>query len=178
MLALVMYESMFGNSEQVARAAAEGIARCIDVEVRDVAAWAPGNIPDDVDLLVVGGPTHAFSLSRPGTREDAIRQGAGQGLTSTGLREWLAGVSDLRGLPYATFDTRVTRVRHVPGSAARSAARMLRRRHGRIVVPAESFYVNDVAGPLAEDELARARAWGERVGASILGRSADDLEVS
>jgi hypothetical protein len=55
---------------------------------------------------------------------------------------------------------------------------MLRRRHGRIVAPAQSFYVNDVAGPLAEDELARARAWGERVGASVLGLSADDLEVS
>lgn len=62
MKALVVYESMFGNTEQVARAVATGLGRHLDVELVAVA-----NAPDtvsDVDLVVVGGPTHAFSMTR------------------------------------------------------------------------------------------------------------------
>jgi hypothetical protein len=169
MKALVMYESMFGNSERVAHAVAEGLGEFVDVAVRDVTTAPPGEVPVDIDLLVAGGPTHALSMSRPGTREDAIRQGAGQGLASRGLREWLDGVAaDLHGLPCATFDTRVSRVRRLPGSAARSAARILRRRHGRMVVPPESFFVDDVSGPLADDQVDLARAWGRRLAALLL----------
>ena len=169
MKALVVYESMFGNSEKVARAVADGIGGVADVLVRDVTTCAVGDIPGDVDLLIIGGPTHAFSMSRPGTREDAIRQGARQGLASRGLREWLEGVpADLRALPCATFDTRVTRVRRLPGSAARSAARVLRRRRGRMVAAPESFFVNDVSGPLDVDETDRARAWGRDLAALAL----------
>jgi hypothetical protein len=169
MKALVMYESMFGNSEKVARAIADGIGAVADVLVRDVTSCVAGDIPGDVDLLITGGPTHAFSMSRPGTREDAIRQGAGQGLASRGLREWLEGVpADLQALPFATFDTRVSRVRRLPGSAARSAARVLRRRRGRMVVASESFFVNDVSGPLDADEIDRARDWGRQLAALVL----------
>jgi flavodoxin len=170
MKSLVVYESMFGNSEQVARAIAEGLEGFGEVSIRDVATSLVGAIPHGVDLLVVGGPTHAFSMSRLSTREDAIRQGAGQGLASRGLREWLEGVApDLKGLPFATFDTRVSRVRRLPGSAARSAARQLRRHHGRMVAPPESFFVNDVAGPLDVDELDRARTWGRHVAGVLIG---------
>lgn len=169
MKALVMYESMFGNSERVARAVADGIGAVADVLVRDVTTSEAGDIPGDVDLLITGGPTHAFSMSRPGTREDAIRQGAGQGLASRGLREWLEGVpTDLRALPFATFDTRVSRVRRLPGSAARGAARVLRRRGGRMVAAPESFFVNDVSGPLDVDEIDRARDWGQELAALVL----------
>ena len=42
-----------------------------------------------MDLLVVGAPTHAFSLSRPGTREEAVRQGAPAEHARTGIPEWL-----------------------------------------------------------------------------------------
>jgi len=164
-----MYESMFGNSERIARAVAEGLAESVEVLVRDVTSTPPGEIPPDVDLLVVGGPTHAFSMSRPTTREDAIRQGARQGLVSRGLREWLEPIRDLGGLPFATFDTRVSRVRRMPGSAARSASRALRRHGGRSLAPSESFFVDDVPGPLATDETARARAWGRGLAGLALG---------
>jgi flavodoxin len=176
MKALVVYESMFGNSEKVARAIAEGLEGFGEVTIRDVATAVAGAIPHGVDLLVVGGPTHAFSMSRLSTREDAIRQGAGQGLASRGLREWLEAVAtDLKGLPFATFDTRVSRVRRLPGSAARSAARQLRRRRGRMVAPPESFFVNDVSGPLDVDEVDRARAWGRHVAGVLTG---DPVETS
>ena len=166
MKVLVMYESMFGNSERVAHAVADGLRETVEVLIRDVTTAHPGDLAGDIDLLVVGGPTHALSMSRPSTREDAIRQGAGQGLASRGLREWLEGLSgDLHGLPFAAFDTRVSRVRRLPGSAARSATRVLRRHQGRMLVTPESFFVDDVAGPLDHDEVARAKAWGRHLAA-------------
>jgi hypothetical protein len=169
MKALVMYESMFGNSEQVARAVAQGLGEYLDVVVRDVTTTPTSELTEDVDLLVVGGPTHALSMSRPNTREDAIRQGAGQGLANRGLREWLDGLPmDLHALPCATFDTRVSRVRRLPGSAARSAARALRRHRGRVIMPPESFFVDDVSGPLAGDQLARAESWGRTLAGTRL----------
>jgi hypothetical protein len=176
MKALVMYESMFGNSERVARAVAAGLEEHGEVVVRDVSSSPAGEIPADVDLLVTGGPTHAFSMSRPNTREDAIRQGAGQGIAGSGLREWLDGLPpDLHQRACAAFDTRVSRARHLPGSAARSAGRALRRRHGRLILSPESFYVDDVSGPLGTDELARAREWGRLLGVTLLD---EHVEVS
>ena len=50
---------------------------------------APARLPDDLALLVVGAPTHAFSMSRPSTRLDAVRQGADAQRAAWGMREWL-----------------------------------------------------------------------------------------
>lgn len=84
---------------------------------------------------MVGGPTHAFGMSRPSSRQDAARQGATHGGTEPGLREWLAGVR-LDGVrSAAAFDTRVTKVRLLPGSAARGAAKVLRGRGVRLQHP-------------------------------------------
>ena len=115
--ALVVVESMFGNTEQVARAVAAGLGDGgVDAVVVDVAA-APGELPADLHLLVIGAPTHAFSLSRPGTRTDAVRQGAPPERAATGLREWLTTLllRDPRHSPVtAVFDTRVSKVRRLP----------------------------------------------------------------
>ncbi|WP_410659260.1 flavodoxin family protein [Amycolatopsis sp. lyj-112] len=54
MRAMVVYESMFGNTEQVAKAVADGLAPNAEVDVvniDDVGSVA------EADLLVVGGPT-------------------------------------------------------------------------------------------------------------------------
>ncbi|HET6626429.1 MAG TPA: hypothetical protein VFG63_08560 [Nocardioidaceae bacterium] len=169
--ALVVYESMFGNTEQVARAVGDGLAEHLDVEVLEV-GQAPAPILDLLDLVVVGGPTHAFSMSRPGTREDARRQGATQGDAAIGIREWL---TRLHAGPHselvATFDTRVEKVRHLPGSAARAAGKVVKRLDYTPAVKAESFYVVDVDGPLVLGEVARARSWGEQLGAEVLRRA-------
>lgn len=168
--ALVVYESMFGNTEQVARAVADGLAEHLDVQLIEV-GQAPAPIFDLLDLVVVGGPTHAFSMSRPRTREDAGRQGASHGDASTGIREWLTQLHPgLHSELIATFDTRVEKVRHLPGSAARAAGKVLKKLGYTPVVRAESFYVIDVGGPLAVGEIARARAWGEQLGAEVLRR--------
>ncbi|HMT49888.1 MAG TPA: hypothetical protein PKC36_07055 [Dietzia sp.] len=113
-----------------------------------------------MDLLVVGAPTHAFGLSREGTREDAHRRGGG--LITSGVREWLdaAGRASLDG---ATFDTHV---RHpdLPGHAGRKIARRPRKFGCRLAADPETFYVDGYEGPLLPGELDRAREWGARLG--------------
>jgi hypothetical protein len=155
--ALVVYESMFGNTEEIARAVADGLAQHLQVQTVPVTD-APVQVPDDVALLVVGGPTHAFGMSRHGTREDASRRGA-QGAAQTGVREWLDRVSMAAGTRVAAFDTRIDKV-GVPGSAARAIARRLRRRGGKPLAPPQTFRVRDIPGPLVPTARGRARIWG------------------
>jgi hypothetical protein len=164
--ALVVVESMFGNTATIAAALTQGLAREMDVEVVQAASAPP--VDEGLDLLVVGAPTHAFSMPRPVTREDARRQGALAVDTGRGVREWIEDIPVGEHHPrVVTFDTRVMRTRRMPGSAARASARDLRAKGFSPLAASTSFYVDDVRGPLAEGELDRARAWGTRM-ASVL----------
>jgi hypothetical protein len=158
---LVIYESMFGNTRQIAEAVASGL---VEAGARGVAPVpveeAPPELPEDVELLVVGGPTHAFGMTRPRTRQDAAARPGAVSTGRLGIREWLDRLEIFRpGVPAATFDTRIGKPR-VPGSAAKGAARRLRSRGLELVVPPETFWVRDTEGPLDEGECERARAWG------------------
>jgi hypothetical protein len=168
MRALVVYESYFGNTRDVAVAAAEGLSGVMDVDVTEV-GHAPTRWDPDVVLLVVGAPTHAFGLSRPSTRADALRQlsPGTHAPSSTGVREWLERLGAPPGdLTTATFDTRV-RSPHVPGSAARAALRRLRSAGFRSIAPPTTFWVEGTAGPLTAGERERAHAWGEELALTV-----------
>jgi hypothetical protein len=151
----------------VARAIADGIRETSDVEVAEITANTPP--PDgDISLVVAGGPTHVFSMSRTRTREDAVKNGAHPASAAFGLREWMASLpSGSHKEALATFDTRVNKARAMTGSAARGAAKVARR-HGYDAVRTESFFVADMNGPLLEGELDRARAWGQQLVASVV----------
>ncbi|MBM2622790.1 flavodoxin domain-containing protein [Actinoplanes sp. LDG1-06] len=157
MRALVLYESMFGNTATAAKAVAAGLADLFDVSVAEVGE-APSLV--GVDLLVVGAPTHAFGLSRTATRKDAVRQGA-TGKAERGLREYLGAVEGLDGLAVAAYCTKMNRP--FTGSAARKADRLLRQRGARPVCPPENFLVTGVSGPLVDGEVKRAEYWGARL---------------
>lgn len=168
MKTLIVFESMFGNTEAFARDIADGLASTgVQVAVADVRKVRPDDLRN-CDLLVVGAPTHAFSLSRARTRQDAVRQGADPSRAELGAREWLAGlaglVADDHRPAVAVFDSRVDKVRRLPGSAARRAAKTLRGLGFTLVDQPTSFYVLDVKGPIATGERARARSWGASLG--------------
>lgn len=158
----VVYESMWGNTRAVAEAVGRGIGS--DVLVIDV-DQTPAVMPAEVELLVVGGPTHAFSMSRESTRQDAVQKGAGPDHSTRGIREWLERQPRSEALAVATFDTRVAKVRRLPGSAAKAAAKSVRSHHLGRLLDSESFYVDDMQGPLLDHELERATEWGARLAA-------------
>jgi len=170
MHALVVFESMFGNTEVVARAIAEGVSSRLPVEVVEVSA-APDEIGPEVALLVVGGPTHAFGMSRPQTRQDATEKALGPVVSQgDGIREWLAGVNRLAAVPVAAFDTRVNKG-WVPGSAARGAKKRLHSLGFTDSVAPRSFYVQGVSGPLIDGETTSARQWGEQLALGLTSTS-------
>ena len=99
MKALIVYESMYGNTRAVAEAVAAGLRPWAKTEVYSVAEVTPAAVAE-ADLLVVGAPTHVHGLSRPSTRKAAAEsaEAPDSGLTlepdarETGVREWLKGL--------------------------------------------------------------------------------------
>jgi len=157
MRALVIYESLWGNTEQLARAMATELETTMAVEVIDSDS-APASV-DGFDMLVVGGPTHAFSMSRPATRGQAGSQHHAPHVPDRGIREWLdvlnRPANDITAL---AFDTRVNKPR-LPGSAAKAIRHELRSLGFDTPIKAETFRVNDYEGPLIDGELGRAATW-------------------
>ena len=161
MNALVVYESLYGNTKLIAEAIGEGLVKEMATEVIEVGA-APAQ-PSGADLLVVGGPTHQFGLSRKSSR----RQGADDAdepviSLDVGIREWIGGLPRVSGTLAATFDTSI-RKPNLPGSAARGAAKRLKKIGYRLLVPAEIFLVEGGKGPITDGELDRASDWGHSV---------------
>jgi hypothetical protein len=177
--AVVVYESMFGNTAEVADAIRQGLAlegveaRCVEVSA------VPTDATVTEDLLVVGAPTHGFSLSRAESRHTAVERGAPSARERVGLREWLGllgRADDVRTA--AAFDTRDHRVRHLPWSAARTAARLLRRRGFVLVDRPRGFVVADVEGPVVPGDLERAVVWGRLLARRLQNRlAAADAET-
>ncbi|MCR2800587.1 MULTISPECIES: flavodoxin family protein [unclassified Microbacterium] len=173
---LVVYESLWGNTEQIARAVAEGCDRGGTVHVVDSDS-APTSI-EGFDLVVVGGPTHAFSLTRPATRADAVQSHSAPHAPDRGIREWLDQLDALSSpVPAAVFDTRVDKPR-LPGSAAKVARRELRSLGFDTTSKPETFRVRGYAGPLLDGEVERAKRWGREMAAAASGSADSGLKAS
>lgn len=118
----------------------------------------------DCGLLVVGGPVHAWSmtrnLTRTGAREQAGKAGRDVVSHGIGVREYLDHLPPAQRAAAATFDTAASAKWFPVGSAARPAARTLDALGYELVATPEHFYVKDVMGPLLQGELARAEEWG------------------
>ena len=163
MNALVVYESMFGNTQKVAQAIAEGLSMGMHVDMYEVGA-APDKIGDRVSLLVVGAPTHALSLSRENTRRQAAEQASGSLVSrGRGVREWIGGLKRPNNkLAVASFDTRMAMPSwlKIAPTAGPSIEKRLRKLGLTVATSSESFVVADTTGPLEIGEVERARAWG------------------
>jgi hypothetical protein len=167
MRALVVFETMFGNTGKIAAAIADGMADGADVTLTNVVD-APAELPATIDLLVVGGPTHAFSMSRVGTRRTAAERGGAFTDVPGGIREWLEALPPPKSrVTFAGFDTRVD-MPLLPGAASRAATK-LARKHGFDVLDPASFLVEGYEGPLVEGQLELARDWGHGLTEQLAG---------
>jgi hypothetical protein len=166
MAAIVVYESLWGNTAAVARAIAEGIgsgARALST------AGATSDVIAGADLIVAGAPVLGFTLPTEAMRT-SIRTGP-QYASNPGdfshpsMRSWLATLSPGSGCG-AAFETRVSGP--VPGGSTKAIIRGLSAAGRRVVGDGERFIVTGRYGPLRDGELERARAWGVE-----LAKSAD-----
>ena len=150
---LVVFDSFFGNTEQVARAVGEALAARGEVTVTRVSELQAGQL-EGLDLLVVGSPTRAF---RPSPNTQAFLKGLAPG--------------SLRGVKAAAFDTRIDpadtnsgflRVMvKLFGYAAEPMAGALRKKGAAPAGTPAGFFVKDSEGPLREGELERAQSWAD-----------------
>ena len=174
MKALVVYESMYGNTRHIAEAITEGLQTSIDAQTMPVSDVKAIDI-DNAQLVVVGAPTHAWGLSRRRTREVAASDMAKHSdqrvspvAVTTGVREWMRGINLQRSCRSAAFDTRLDRPRLFTGSAVRTIERGLVAAGLSVLGEPHSFRVEGTTGPLAVGEIERAREWGETMGRTML----------
>jgi hypothetical protein len=173
--ALVVYESMFGNTRRIAEAIAAGFAKTGQAVVVGVADAHEGLLAG-IDLLVVGGPTQGWSMSRPSTRRGAtlyvakpeseltLEPGAD---TGPGVREWLALRGRLAVAAAAAFDTRINSRFLFTGRASKAIGRQMERHGMHLIVPPESFLV-DSESHLLSGETDRAQAWGQQLARAVV----------
>jgi hypothetical protein len=174
MKAVVVFESMYGNTRAIAESVANGIRSSGPAEVTVVPVGAAdGSSIAQADLIVVGGPTHAHGMSHAATRR-AARDAAGKpdselrldpaaSIEGPGIRDWLAHV-DNTGALIAAFDTRLDAPPIFTGRAAPKVARQLQRRGFVSIADPESFLVTK-GTELCPGETARAQDWGSRLSA-------------
>jgi flavodoxin len=167
---VVVYESMFGNTHQVAEAIADGVREAApDAQLACVpVAEANPELVHVADLLIVGGPTHMRGMTSGMSRKmgvtaeekkpEADRHELEPDAEGPGVRDWFDGLPKAtKNSKAAAFDTRADQ--RFAGGAAHGIARRLAR-HGYDVVADEGFIIEGTEGPLREGERARAKAWG------------------
>ena len=166
MSSLVVYESWFGNTRRLAEEIAAELRREGRVDIVSVDETLPPL--EDVDLLVVGAPTHAHGLSSKISRKGALDQGA-EGEIGIGVRGWIGALPNGAGGPrVAAFDTRANKPVLLVGSAARGISRRLRERGYMLAAEPESFFVQGTEGPLEDGELERAAEWGKALASGVM----------
>ena len=172
MRAVVVYESMYGNTHLVADAIGAGLGTAFEVRVVPVSEASPAMITD-ADLVVVGGPTHMHGMSRATTRKWAV-QAANRplgglqvepGALGPGLREWFGSLGRCP-VKAAAFDTRLHGPAAMTGRASKGVTRLLRAHGFDVVAEPQSFLVTK-QDQLQPEETTRAREWGARLAASI-----------
>ena len=146
MKALIVYDSVYGNTEKIARAIAGALTPSGEVKV-----LRPGevNLSDlaSIDLLIVGSPTQG-------------------GRATPAIQEFLNKIpaNALKNVSVASFDTRFsTRLVGIFGYAAGKIADSLKTKGGTLILSPEPFFVKGREGPLKEGELERAAGWAKRI---------------
>ena len=141
MKTLAVYDSVYGNTEKIARSIGDSIKGDVRVlKVNDVKA----SDLESLDLLIAGSPTQA-------------------GRPTPAIMNFLKTLpaASIKGLKVAAFDTRMPgKLVKIFGFAAGKIANELEAK-GANVLSSEGFFVKGKADSLLEGELERAASWGK-----------------
>lgn len=146
MRALVIYDSNFGNTKQIADTIAVQFGNnAVSKSVNDIKQ----SDLDGINLLIVGSPINAW---RPTKK----------------ISDFLNDLSShkLNGIQAAAFDTRVKLF--ISGNAAKKIEKALRNSGANLIVPAVGFYVKGNEGPLLEGEIKKAEEWAQLIKSKII----------
>jgi menaquinone-dependent protoporphyrinogen IX oxidase len=173
MRAVIVYESMFGNTHAIADAVRKGLEPMLEVVVAPLAEAGRKQL-GDADLLVVGGPAHFHGMSRAFTRRWAAATAQkptndlvlDRDADGPGVREWLVSLGHGR-TKVAAFDTRFNGPAVLRGRASKTVSRTLRKHGFEVIAKPESFFVT-LRNHLESGEEARAHEWGKRLAASVV----------
>lgn len=148
--ALVVYDTTFGNTKQLAEVIAAGIESAGDITCT-VKHYKKLNGCDisSFDAFLFGGPIHATRATRG--IKGAIKKAAKKGLD---------------GKLVSTFDTHMGQV----GGGVRNMESLLTKvaPGAHLITPGFSCRVEGFRGPLSEVELPQAREFGKAFGLQIL----------
>lgn len=148
MKTLIVYDSLYGNTEKIAQAIGENLALAKDKIIS--AKKLKNEDLKDIELLIMGSPTHA-------------------GQPTPTLKNVIANIPEnsLKNINVMTFDTSIKSQDknflfktfiNMLGYAAKRTAKMLQDK-GATIVGSETFFVKDKEGPLEEGEIKRAQDW-------------------
>jgi flavodoxin I len=148
MKAIVIYDSQYGNTEQIAKAFGSGfgeeakVVRVGDVKVEDIAPY---------HFVVIGSPTQG------GRETVAVKTFLGK-LTGAALQE----------KRLAAFDTRLKSAWvKMFGYAAPRIEAAIKKKGGNTTAQPQGFYVKGRQGPLLDGELERATTWAKAIAAGM-----------
>jgi len=146
MKVLIVYDTLYGNTEKIARAIAAAITPSNDVKVVRVSEVAPSEL-GSIDLLMVGSPTQNTGSTKA-------------------IQEFLSKIpaNSLKNIGVAAFDTRYSGILvGIFGFAAGKIADSLKRNGGTLIASPEGFFVEGKEGPLKQGEVERAAGWAKGI---------------
>ena len=147
MKALVIFDSLYGNTEQIAKAIAGGMGegakavRAGEVKAEDIAPYP---------YIIIGSPTQA-------------------GRMTPAIKTFLDSLpaESLKGKRFAAFDTRVKGWAKIFGWAAPRIEKAIKEKGGNTTAQPQGFIVKGTKGPLVEGEVERATTWAKAIIAGV-----------
>ena len=151
----ILFDSYFGNTEQIAQAIGNALNKNNDVEVLRISEISWQKV-SDADFLIVGSPTRGF---RPSENTTNFLKN----IPAKGLEETKVAAFDTRILLSSLKSKPLRFIVKTGGYAAKHIAKSLKKNGGSLILSLEGFLVSGEEGPLVEGELKRAAKWAEKI---------------
>jgi hypothetical protein len=144
MKTLIVYESQFGNTHNIAAFIGREIESSGPVRLLTIHQFRASDL-EGVDLFLVGGPTQAHTMTQA-------------------MKEFLGGLeSRPQGILAAGFDTRIDLPKLLTGAAAGPITRGLKAAGFKVLIDGESFLVAGKHPSLVASEEGHAKEWAAQL---------------
>lgn len=149
---LIIYDSLYGNTQKIAQTIAENIGK--DTKLINVKNVKKEDLKN-IKTLILGSPTHA-------------------GRPTKNIIDFIntIGHNELMDINITAFDTAISKegkgffiktIINFFGYAAEKIAKLLQSKNGKLIVPSHGFFVLDKEGPLEKNQLAIAKKWALQI---------------